>query len=189
MPWSSDTPAARRALWWRWLVLPFSLAIFLISAVPLLLFLVIAIPIAKVRGWRQNRRITQRLQAVGRELEWPDALHRFQSGGHQFLMELSTNDKRHTLWLVPLSPSESETFGILPTYCQFDANARDTLGTLTKLDQHSLERLVPVLKEAIRVKNSSSYVRDAIIRFKDSMRIILVWQKESPSALLHGLVS
>lgn len=189
MPWSSNTPAARRALWWRWLVLPFSFAIFLISAVPPLLFLAIAIPIAEVRGWRQNRRITQRLQADGREIDWSDALSRFQSGGHQFLMELCKSDKQHKLWLVPLSPSESESFSILPTYRQFDANARDAIGTLTKLDQHSLERLVPALKEAIRVKNSSSYVRDAIIRFKDSMRIILVWQKVSPSALLDGLVA
>jgi len=189
MPWSSDTPAARRALWWRWLVLPFSLAIFLISAVPLLLFLAIAIPIGEVRSWRQNRRITQRLQADGRELEWPDALRRFESGGHQFLMELYKNDKHHKIWLVPLSPPELESFSILPTYLHFDANARDTLGTLTKLDRHSLERLVPALKEAIRVKNSYSYLREAIVRFKDSMRIILVWQKVSPTALLDGLVA
>jgi hypothetical protein len=170
-------------------VLPFSLAIFLISAVPLLLFLAIALPIAEVRGWRQNRRITRKLQADGREIDWSDALHRFQSGGYQFLMELYKNDKHHKLWLVPLSPSESESFSILPTYRQFDANARDTLGSLTKLDQHSLERLVPALKEAIRVKNSSLYVRDSIIRFKDSMRIILVWQKGSPSTLIDGLVA
>jgi len=161
----------------------------LVSAVPLLLFFAVAFPIAEVRGRRRNRRITRRLQADGREIEWSDALSRIQSGGHQFLLELSKSDQRHTLWLIPLSPSESESFSILPTYGQFDANARDTIGTLAKLDQHSLEQLVPILKEAIRVKNSSLYVRDAIIRFKDSMRIILVWQKASPSALLHELVA
>ena len=62
---------------------------------------------------------------------------------------------------------------------------RDTLWDLNQTRPRQFENgWCRCLKEAIRVKNSSSHVRDAIIRFKDSMRIILVWQKESPISFI-----
>lgn len=185
----TTTPVRRKRPWWRWIVLPFLAIPAIFVGVPVLIGIAVIVPIAMVKGWRLDRRLSRKLSAEGRRMDFSDALTQYHLGGKDLVVEIGPKGIC-AVWLVQVPPTARDCVDSLPTYATYECDTRNVYSATLEKGKPEIDQLIPYMNKAIRVNDSREKVQSKIAELnsdlKASIRIVGIWQEASPSRLLQA---
>jgi hypothetical protein len=144
-------------------------------------------PFSAIASRRQRQRVKRMLVEDGRYIELNDAMRRHAQGDSLFLAEFTKDDCN--IWLVPVTYVDAKYFDALPTHRQLTSNEREVIESLLKMDQDTMDRLVPALQKSARVSASLEQLLAKSSDLSDSIRVLHFLQLSDPTRIASELAS